>query len=74
MAHKENEKKKIISVLRQNVPECDPPHSAAPDMTAMTTRWSKMITIETLVKHDPQENAANVEETLVSGAYSRHCS
>lgn len=53
-----------------NVPECDPPHSAAPDMFGMTTRWGKMITIEVLVKHNPQENAANIEETLVSGTYS----
>lgn len=54
--------------------ECDPPHSAAPDMFGMTTRWGKMITIEALVKHDPQENAANIKETLVSGTYSGHCS
>lgn len=58
------------SLLHQNVPECDPPHSAAPDMFGMTTRWGKMITIEVLVKHNPQENAANIEETLVSGTYS----
>lgn len=69
VAHRENEGGGS-SLLQQNVPECDPPHSAAPDMFGMTTRWGKMITIEVLVKHNPQENAANIEETLVSGTYS----
>lgn len=70
VAHRENGGELTITPLHQNVPECDPPHSAAPDMFGMTTRWGKMITIEVLVKHNPQENAANIEETLVSGTYS----
>lgn len=68
VAHRENGGGS--SLLHQNVPECDPPHSAAPGMFGMTTRWGKMITIEVLVKHNPQKNAANIEETLVSGTYS----